>query len=106
MTGSRSNKCIFIYQEEFSRILKIFFLSKIEYVKAAKSLEESESPVKLAKIDATVEKELGTKYGVRGYPTLKFFKYGGKPTDYVGPKDSEVGIFYISKLKKYQADLI
>ena len=69
-------------------------------------MEQNKSPIKLAKIDATIEKKLGTKYLKGGYPTLKFFKYGGKPTDYVGPEDSEVGIFYISKLKKYQADLI
>ena len=73
-------------------------------MKAAKALEESESPVKLAKIDATVEKELGTKYGVRGYPTLKFFK-SGNPTDYAGPRDAAVGVFPISKPKKYHKNI-
>ena len=27
-------------------------------------------------MDATENKELGTKFGVKGYPTLKFFKDG------------------------------
>ena len=64
-----------------------FFFS--EYVKAAKKLEQIGSPAKLAKIDCTVEKALATKYGVKGYPTLKFFK-NGKPVDYAGPREAAV----------------
>ena len=30
----------------------------------------------LDQVDATENKELGTKFGVKGYPTLKFFKDG------------------------------
>lgn len=60
-----------------------------EYEKAAKQLEEAGSSVKLAKVDATVHKDLGTKFGVKGYPTLKFFK-NGVAIDYAGPRDAEV----------------
>ena len=60
-----------------------------EYEKAAKQLEEAEPPVKLAKVDATVHKELGTRFGVKGYPTLKFFKKGIS-IDYAGPRDAQV----------------
>lgn len=41
------------------------------------------SAIKLGKVDATIESELAEKFGIRGYPTLKFFK-NGNPVDYTG----------------------
>ena len=61
---------------------------KPELEKAAKILRQENLIV--AKVDATVEKKLAQKYGVRGYPTVKFFKKG-VPIDYTGGrKESEV----------------
>lgn len=54
-----------------------------EYAKAAKLLEESNSKIKLAKVDATIETDLAEQHNVRGYPTLKFFKKGFS-VDYSG----------------------
>jgi protein disulfide-isomerase A6 len=36
--------------------------------------------VKVAKVDATENKEAAGRFGVRGYPTIKFFP-GGKKDD-------------------------
>lgn len=54
-----------------------------EYANAAKHLSESASLIKLGKVDATVESDLAEKFGIRGYPTLKFFK-NRKPVEYTG----------------------
>ena len=54
-----------------------------EWAKAAKKLTADGSPMKLAKVDATEEKSLGSKYEIKGFPTIKFFK-NGKPTEYNG----------------------
>ena len=68
----------------------------LEYAKAAKTLLEGNQKPKLAKVDATEQKELGAKFGVRGYPTIKFF-VNGEPSDYSGPRDAEVNNFYVTQ---------
>ena len=58
-----------------------------EYEEAATALATSDPPIKLAKVDATEEKELGDRFGVTGYPTLKMFRKG-KEYDYSGPREA------------------
>jgi len=82
-----------------------------EYAKAAAELKSNDPPVKLAKVDATVESDLGSRFGVTGYPTLKVFRRG-TPTDYKGPREAPGIISYMKKqaapsitILKTEADL-
>lgn len=67
-----------------------------EYAKAAKKLEEANSPIKLGKIDATIETELTEKHLVRGYPTLKFYRKGSQ-IEYTGGRQANEIVNWLLK---------
>lgn len=52
--------------------------------------------VMLAKVDATVESGLGSRFGVSGYPTLKVFRHG-VASEYKGPRDAAGIAAYMRK---------
>ena len=47
-------------------------------------------------MDATIEKELGENAGVKGFPTLKFYK-NGNALEYGGGRDTEKIIAWLKK---------
>jgi len=59
-----------------------------EYEAAARLLAADGSSVKLAKVDATQHKGLASQYGVKGYPTLKFFR-DGEAFEYTGGRTAD-----------------
>ncbi|KAG5446547.1 putative protein disulfide-isomerase ER-60 [Clonorchis sinensis] len=62
---------------------------KPDYEAAAKVLHASKENVQLARVDCTAQEALCTKFGVGGYPTLKFFKNGDLVSDYSGSRDKD-----------------
>lgn len=45
-----------------------------EYIKAAERLKNNNPPYYIAKVDATANDELAQRFGIKGFPTLFFFK--------------------------------
>ncbi|VDO61419.1 unnamed protein product [Haemonchus placei] len=70
-----------------------------DYEKAAKKLRDEGSPIKLVKVNADAEKELASKYGVSGYPTLMVMRHG-KRSEYKGPRDSYGIVSHMKELAK------
>jgi protein disulfide-isomerase A1 len=66
-----------------------------EYEKAATAL--AAHGLKIAKVDATEEEELGNRFGVRGFPTLKLFKNGAFSQDYSGARTADAIVEYMVK---------
>ena len=88
--------------QKYEHILVMFYAPwcghckkfKPELEKAAATLRKENLMV--AKVDATVEKDLASKYQVRGYPTVKFFKKG-VPIDYTAGRTEKDVINWMRK---------
>lgn len=66
--------------------------------------------VLIAKVDATEEEALGTKYDIQGFPTLKFFPAGSsEPEAYEGGRELEALVDFINEKagthRDYKGDL-
>ena len=60
------------------------------YEELATNFESAKDKVTVAKIDADEEKELGRRFGVQGFPTIKWFDGKSEtPEDYSGGRDLE-----------------
>mmetsp|Transcript_12112 Transcript_12112/g.15131 ORF Transcript_12112/g.15131 Transcript_12112/m.15131 type:complete len:359 (-) Transcript_12112:35-1111(-) len=69
---------------------------KPEYAKAAESFKDEDSVV-VASVDADKYKDLGSKYDVSGFPTLKFFPKGStKPEDYSSGRTADAVVKFIN----------
>jgi protein disulfide-isomerase A6 len=65
----------------------------------ASLFEDKSDSVIIAKVDADNNRELGQKFGVKGFPTLMWFKPNSlTPETYMGPRD-------LNGLKKYVTEM-
>ncbi|KAJ9456347.1 Protein disulfide-isomerase [Diplonema papillatum] len=66
-----------------------------EWAKAATQLKGKAT---LIKVDATLETDLGAKYAVQGYPTIKAFIDGGDAVDYEGGRTADDIVAWVEKM--------
>ncbi|XP_014667681.1 PREDICTED: protein disulfide-isomerase A4-like [Priapulus caudatus] len=77
-----------------------------EYEVAAQVLKDQhDPPIPFAKVDTTVEEDIGIEYEVTGYPTLKIFRKG-KPHDYKGPRTAKDMVYYMAAQAGFSSHLL
>ena len=81
-----------------------------DYAAAAKQLNEDtalqSASFIVAAVDATAEREIGNKFDVSGYPTLKYLRYGKKAQDYDGGrKKKDLVDFMVKKMRMHRNEL-
>lgn len=63
-------------------------------------MSSHDPPITLAKVDANEEsnRELASQFEIRGFPTIKILRNGGKSSqDYKGPRDADGIVDYLKK---------
>lgn len=68
-----------------------------EYKQAATIMKTAGFKTLLAKVDATAENDLAQKYGVSGYPTIKYFVNGQVAKDYDGDRQAPGIVDWLKK---------
>lgn len=66
------------------------------YSNLGKRMKVETDGVAVGKVDSTVHNDLGTKYGVQGFPTLKLF-INGEPVDYAGGREEDAMFNWLKK---------
>jgi protein disulfide-isomerase-like protein len=76
-----------------------------KWSEAAGLAKKLDKPVPLAKVDATAEEDLASRFDVSGYPTIKLFR-DGVPEDYRGPRDADGIVTYLKKVSGFKLPLL
>ena len=68
---------------------------KPKFVSAAAKLKSSQINGKLAAVDCTKESKIASRFGVKGYPTVKYFKDGQEAFDAGHAREEEAIINFM-----------
>lgn len=69
-----------------------------KYEELAKAFEGEEDVI-IAKVDATAEQDLGSRFEISGFPTLKIFPQGDNklPSPYEGPRETDAMVEFMNE---------
>ncbi|CAO1633660.1 unnamed protein product [Parajaminaea phylloscopi] len=68
------------------------------YEEVAASFKSQPGKVLIGKVDADANKALGKRFGISGYPTLKWFPFNSTtPEEYKGPRDLDSIVAFINE---------
>ncbi|KAF9911228.1 hypothetical protein EC991_004452 [Linnemannia zychae] len=78
------------------------------YEELGQAFSGKDEQVLIAKVDADAHRELGSRYGIKGFPTLKWFPNGvnGDPEDYSGGRDLESLAAFVTKKSGVKSSIV
>ncbi|KAG0006920.1 hypothetical protein BGZ65_001760 [Modicella reniformis] len=78
------------------------------YEELAQAFSGKEDKVLIANVDADAHRELGSRYGIKGFPTLKWFPKGvdGDPEDYSGGRDLDSLTAFVTKKSGVKSSIV
>ncbi|KAF8926956.1 hypothetical protein BGZ47_002453 [Haplosporangium gracile] len=78
------------------------------YEELGQAFSGKDEQVLIAKVDADAHRELGSRYGIKGFPTLKWFPKGvnGDPEDYSGGRDLDSLAAFVTKKSGVKSSIV
>jgi protein disulfide-isomerase A6 len=100
-----------VFERHHSTRPFLFSLQSIKsqiYEELGQAFSGKDDQVLIAKVDADAHRELGSRYGVKGFPTLKWFPQGvnGDPEDYSGGRDLDSLAAFITKKSGVKSSIV
>lgn len=108
-TSQSSHACVFVRVRAFSCVFACSYAPWCGHCKslapvwaeAAKRAKKLSPPIPIAKVDADAHKDLGSRFDVTGFPTIKLFR-GGAASEYDGARDADGILASLKKAANYK----
>ncbi|KAF9897919.1 hypothetical protein BX616_004760, partial [Lobosporangium transversale] len=78
------------------------------YEELGQAFSDKQDKVLIAKVDADAHRELGSRYDIKGFPTIKWFPKGveGDPEDYKGGRDLDALASFVTQKTGVKSSIV